>query len=343
MQACFIIELAAGRRIEGAIMRAGLIVIWVCIGLFLTSCSTVGKAAFNIKNLDEAKLEQVEAGSLSIFMYEFLSGSYVQSTFENIETGETYKAVHYGTHLSINFVPPGKYQFVSWENFDAANAKKRLGQDKVYRYFEPFEVAAGETVYIGSIDVDREKIKYTEGKSKDALTTVLFPFYDPNSTIENVYSVEDKSQTVKSRWINGYHPELKGKMVTRLISHNDGVTSNAVLKVKRFDKAVATRKEVAIAQHALEDFVDEHGQDNIANDSELSSKYKRLQTAYTRKRLEFIRDFLKYNGDEGAQSGPLATKYQREEQQEIIDELVKAVIAKKRKEAQGTRAKTHKK
>lgn len=309
-------------------MHKRLIIIFVIVGLFLSSCSTVGKATFNIKSLDKAKLEKVEAGELSILMYEFPSGSYIQSTFENLETGKEYIAGHYGTHLSINFVPPGNYQFKSWTNLNSTNLKKRLGSDAVYRYFEPFEVAAGETLYIGSIGVDRKKVKYTDGKKKGALTSVLLPFYDPNSTFKNAYSVKDKSKIINNRWIGWYHPELKGKMVTRLIKHNENVISNEVVRRKKLDSTSTSGKALKVARKDLESFIEEHGQEKIAGSPELSTKYQRKLATYSIRRRSFLQEYIKYRGEDNVKPELLEEKQKLDKQYELIDQLIERLKAR---------------
>lgn len=281
------------------------ILLSLIIALSLTSCAVappaVNKAVFNVKSLEKTKLDMVESGQLSMIMYEFsgeiLSNNvsqYVNTSFKNIQTGQIYEKNHPTTHLPIIFVPPGDYQFQSWAN---SGSGVNIDSGSASRHFEPFTVKAGEYVYLGSIRSSRRKVKYTKGRKQSLVWTILTPTYDPNSTYENVYEIKDKTKLINNRWVPWYYPELKGKVVTRLMQVKQNVTSFEVIRARELDRlsdlsgelkestanlSAAKRKREAFDGASDEDF------------KQIHQAYRDAQLDYYIKGRDFIEAYITY-------------------------------------------------
>ena len=307
-------------------------IISITLGLLLSACMvvppSVGRATFNIAALDETKISELEENKLSVIIHEFPSNAYIKSNFVNLDTGKDYAANHFGTHISVIFVPPGRYQFQRWREYDSANARRGGKGDIVERFFQPFDVAGGETVYVGTISAKRKEVKYTTGKTKGPVTSVLLPFYDPNSTFENVYSVKDNSKIINNRWIAWYHPELKGKVKTRLMTLNQGVVSNAVINSRSLDKVSASGKEQRAANKDLEAFLDTHGPIDNIKDEALKKEYYNKRARLLTARRVFLTDYIERYGEDNVKPEVLAEKKRLDADHALKEKLIEIIKAR---------------
>jgi hypothetical protein len=164
-------------------------------------------------SLTPEQMAGVRAGEQSAIIMSFeeyagMWGAYVR--FANVETGQLYQVdMHGGTNVvnagpDMVAVPPGRYRVASGTLYtsDSTGTMPLLGH-----WFEPFEVAPGEVVDVGTLHIDDVSVRAAPGMSEQVLRALLT--LNPNRSDRYLtYSVDYSDEERVRKMLESKYPTL---------------------------------------------------------------------------------------------------------------------------------------
>lgn len=164
-------------------------------------------------SLTPAQMQAVRDGEQSAIImsyreYAGMYGAYVR--FVNVRTGAVHQVEMHGGANIVNAgpdmvaVPPGRYRIQSGTLYtvDATGTMPLLGQ-----WFEPFDVAAGEVVDIGTLHIDDVNVKALPGMGEQVINALIT--FNPNRTDRYlIYSVDYSDAARVEQMLASKYPDL---------------------------------------------------------------------------------------------------------------------------------------
>jgi len=291
------------------------------LSLGIASCGGVPK-------IDDSHIHQMAESNDGVIIFGYPSAKPPVGTFKNLDTGHEYKITPpYGWSKSKGAdipakVPAGTYQLTSmqfykpgqvwYDNSDPKTPpqRKQYNPTRASQYLgddlKPFEVKAGEFLYIGGISYSESKETYTENRKKTTFESVLLPFSDPNKRKFTTFSVSDGSEKAKASLLKA-NENIADKFVVRLVEPlpvEDQLSAKFERSRSR-DRLFENSKLTRQAMKDLRKFTEKNGSilDILkAKDFELIKPYlDKYRTAFTTRR-EFLSEYIDYYGEDYVKS-----------------------------------------